>query len=606
MINLKSEFYRHTAFNIILAAAFTFSVSAHAQNSEMRSGMSARISDLTETEGMLPERDANKAIKAGYVQLVVQPKDIHKADICPDEVWDALPSEKRKLWKQTETALYDIAFNKNYVWGVNAEVILDTTRTVQIALINIKDPKKAGCQRRIGGKLDSTGPAQVDYESSLIPINTNLNNFSSKIQVDLKSTYLETADPDRIKAFWGGIGGLASLIAAPVGVIMGQLSDQATPIIADQLNVKPEGSSPEFFRAEPGDGKRARKIFVKLDFINLLQPGAVPAATGGVTIALQYRASVFSNTNFYVPVKDSPGQLLQTQIRTQQGDKAIVELLPQNIYNPLRYEASNPDQFKLGCGTLNSELRKLGLSPTDAMIFVWATASANTQLSTQLYNIECLNTVEARAELAKVSILVPTKPEPPKIPTRLASIDEMKAAMGNLATMIRNSGVNPDLLNRFTPQMYLVTDDHSGQLMKLDEYGKERTRQDVLALISSKFARLGCYAPRDSRPDKLLPMRPNYGPLGEKERAAAALIFFPGEGGQAGEPLIASFRFTAAEVSASGELIQPPRISVISITKRGTDNGEVVQELLVGRTNCDEDWMKPVFTPAATGASPVP
>ncbi len=48
----------------------------------------------------------------------------------------------------------------------------------------------------------------------------------------------------------------------------------------------------------------------------------------------------------------------------------------------------------------------------------------------------------------------------------------------------------------------------------------------------------------------------------------------------------------------AGELLQPPRISTISVSSRGSGSGEVVTELLQGRTNCDEDWMNGVLKPA--------
>lgn len=60
----------------------------------------------------------------------------------------------------------------------------------------------------------------------------------------------------------------------------------------------------------------------------------------------------------------------------------------------------------------------------------------------------------------------------------------------------------------------------------------------------------------------------------------------------------ATFKFTPAEVNDAGVLVQPPRISTISISSRGSDSGELVTELLQGWTNCDEDWMKGVLKPA--------
>lgn len=583
---------------ILIASLLAWTGPAYAQEQDLRSAMSSRVVDLTATEGAAPQYDAGGSVKAGYFRLRVEPKGLQSATICPDAVRDRLSKTEREKWNAFGGAVADVVFKRNYLWGMDATVVLrpgtsstaPETASVTLSLITIKDPKHGNCEIKIGGV---TGAANVDYESFLVPLGSGPANYSDRIQVDLKSGYSSVTDKKRIAQLWDGlVKPVTAAIFAPAAAVVGAVSDQAQAAIIQELSRNIIAGYPESFTADPGPGQKARKIFLKLDFINLPGPGGVPAvATGGITIALEYQASVFlKNASFYRDIIDTPATLLQTVVRTSSGDKAIGSLLPATSYNQLRYTAATPELFNGGCATVRDELVKLGLSSVDASVFLWATASENPNalVRDKLWEIGCIKT--AANDLSKVGIKPPPVPTPP--PGRRATLAEMYSAMDNLATMMQLNRLNGDLAKRFAPKITLIVDDRARSLLALDELVVELDKDVALQLLAQKFTRLGCYAPRSSNPELTLPMRPAYPPaLNPTERASAAIALLGGLEGLEGEPFLVSFKY--------GPVVDPevPQINAVSIAARGSDIGPVVREVTENRrpVSCNESWMNPVF-----------
>jgi hypothetical protein len=582
---------------VILGALCTVSAGpAQAQDAALSSAMSGRVVDITDAEGAQPQYDPSNAVKAGYFRLRIEPKGLSTATECPDSVLDRMAKADRNRWKAAGGKLVDVVFKRNYLWGIDATLVLrpdnaaaPDTATVNLSLITIKDPKSGNCQIKIGGKA---GAPTVDYESFLVALGSGPANYSDKIQLNLNAGYSAETDKDRVALLWSGlVKPIAGAIFLPAAGVVDAVAPEAQAAIIDELNRNTLGNYPETFRADPGPGKRAHKIFVKLDFVNLPPVGGAPASiSGGITIGIEYQASVFlNNANFYKDITDPPAKLLDAKIRTVSGD-AQIAMLVNNSYKPIRYDASTTQMFDGGCAAAQGDLVKLGLSPVDVAVFLWAAARANSHpaISDHVWDIGCIKAAET--DLAKVGIKSPTAPE-----GKRATVPQMHDAMDKLAKMIKLGAPDSDWAKRFAPKLTLITDEATRSLLKLDGLVVRIDRDAALDLIAKNFSNLGCYAPRTSSPDLLLPMRPDFPPpLASTDRASAAIGLISGGQGGASQPLILSFRFDPV---VDGELAQ---VSTISIAARGGDVSPVVTELTQNRrpVSCTESWMDPIFPTA--------
>jgi len=554
--------------------------------------MSNRIRDVTDTLGTLPERDASNAIKAGYFRLRIVDQNAYSAAICPDVVYDKMDKADRNRWKEIDAKLADLAFNKSHIWGITANIAVDdggAHTPSEIWLINIKDPRSKKCTLKLGGSLTSDASPTLDYQSQLIPF-SRVAGFNNKITVDLKSAYTEEADPARLKMMWDGLGLIGGLIFAPAAGVIKAAAPVGQQMASDALKKNFTAELPLTFDSDPGASHRSKAMFVKLDFISLSGPGDPPdAAKGGVTIYLEYLASIFSGNAASYQKIDNPSAVLGAQMLTSTGNKTVQEQLAAAVYNSV-FLAPDPAAFQNSCPIMKAELDKLGLSAVDRAVFLWAVASTNPNTKDKLYAIQCL--VDAQPDLTKVQIAIP-----PRVPeTRLATYAELKAALDNLATMMRSGGYNDDLATRFADKIYFYADGETGTRLNLGNGSNDKVA--LLTQLSTNFGKLGCYGPRDSRPDLILNVRPNLGPLGDKERAAAAITSANPHGEQGAIPYIISLRFAPVQLpTADNPAVVPAKVTGIFLTRRDAGNDDVLRELTDGRRpqSCTESWMDGIF-----------
>jgi hypothetical protein len=387
-------------------------------------------------------------------------------------------------------------------------------------------------------------------------------------------------------------------VFAPAATVVGAIADEGQADLIKEMDRNVIASVPIVFKADPGTGNKAKKIFVKLDFVDLPPPDGTPKkSSGGVIISLEYQASVFlRNASFYRDITATSAEILSTVIRTAAGDKTIASQVSEISLNALRFTATTPAAFDVGCGTVRNELATKGLSSVDSAVFVWALASANPNdsVNKKVWEIPCINS--AKADLAKVGIAPPPPPtKPPEVAKRQATLAEMHKAMDNMATLMQLGRVDPqffDLEQRFAENVTLIVDEHTRALLQLTDTTLKGDRDTILQLLATHFTRLGCYGPRLSSPDLQLPTRPEFVPLATGERAAAAVVLFGGRDGVTAEPFVISFKFAPASDSHAAQ------IDTISIAQRGADVGPVIKELTEGRRpkSCTENWMDPIFS----------
>lgn len=357
------------------------------------------------------------------------------------------------------------------------------------------------------------------------------------------------------------------------------------------------------FEADPGQGKRANKVFVHLGFPPLRKTLPTPLA-GGMTFFIDYRASLFRRGQFYSttfpagnPIKASevlsvtPIPALNpptTALRT------VREALPTAVYDSLA-KAATTELFDGACPGARTALRAVGLSPVDADIFLWAVASQsqNEAVSKHLGKLKCFGS-DQRDNLKKMGIVVVDEiivDGPP--PTTKATLGSMHSAMTSLAMLMQGATagapLNPDLTERFADKIRLVmADETTQQMMKQPEISFEKSRDEILHLITQNFSNLGCYAPRVGRDSVMLPLRPNFFDLPTNGRASAAIAL-----SREAAPRAFIFSFGFAPVLGQ----EKPKIATIMIGRRGGDNGEVIQQIRADRRplSCTEGWMDEVF-----------
>jgi hypothetical protein len=551
-------------------------------------------------DGAQPQYDDRGNVQAGYFRLRIDPINLQTATTCPKTALGNLSKDDNERWKEVGGALVDVVFKRNYAWGIDGTVTLQpgvtgtgpNAASVTLSLIMIKNPKKENCQIKIGGAM---GGSSVEYESFLVPLGDGPVNFSDRIQVNLQSSYTSETDKTRVDAMWNGVlKPVVGAVFAPAATVVGAVSDQAQADIITAMNKNVIAEYPITFKADPGAGNRATKIFVKLDFVNLPPAGGEPdPSSGGVMLSLEYQASVFlRNAPFYKDITATPAEIISIVTRTAGGDKPIDSQLDAGHLNQLRYAATTVDTFQSGCATLRNDMGKLGFSAVDTSVYIWALASENTNsgVRSKVWDIPCIKA--SQGDLAKVGI---KPPQPPVDPGRQATLVEMHKAMNNLATLMQLGRADPDLsdlMERFAPRITLIVDEHVRGVLQLTDLVTTGDKDTILKLVVTRFSRLGCYGPRQSSPDLQLPMRPDFPPaLGATERASAAIALLGGREGVIAEPEVFSLKF--GPVPAGGAA----QVNTISIASRGADSGPVIKELTEGRrpVSCTETWMDPAF-----------
>lgn len=569
--------------------------------SSFRTGLKGRIVEQR-AQGVEPTRDASGRIDAGYYRLRFEPTLITEAAVCPRRTFRT--SQDFARWRSQEEALYQKIFDKEGVWSITARANLHVggvDRTPrEIRLIAIENPEERNCKLKLAGSQDGDDML-LDQASVLVPFNSSNTVYEDRLKVGFKSVYKLEPDDARLDQLWSGINLFATTVSAGLGPIVGAVTPLGKTETARLLTTDVEAEAPVWFEADPGTGRRANRVFVHLAFPPL--PQTLPQTlSGGMTIYLDYQASLFRRGQFYASAFPTAAPVRAAEVLSATpipstnaaapGLRTVRDALGNGVYDALA-NAATPATFDGACSTARPALRALDLSEVDADVYLWAVAASSSrpEVSQHLGKLACFGEAQ-RANLKKLGVVVVDEVIVP--PTTQATLGDMHAAMTSLGGIMQGgpgAPLNPDLTVRFAERIRLVLADDAAQgLIAQSEPSVERPRDEVLGLIAQHFSNIGCYAPRLGRDALMLALRPRFFELPANGRASAALAL-----SREATPRAFILSFGFAPVPENGKA----KIATVLIGRRGADNGDVVKELIVDRrpAGCNDAWMNEVFNP---------
>ncbi|WHU01112.1 MULTISPECIES: hypothetical protein [unclassified Sphingomonas] len=591
-----------TVFTLVAACA---PLPVLAQGAEavsgFRNGLKGRIVEQR-AQGVDPQRDSANKIDAGYYRLRFEQTAIADAAICPRAAFKS--GEEFAKWRSDEGGLYQQIFDKKGVWSLTARVGLrarGSERTSrELRLIAVENPEEKNCKLKIAGSQQGDDDV-LDAASLLVPFDPTNTIYEDRLTVAFKSVYKLEPNSQRLDQLWAGINLFATTISAGLGPIVGAATPLGKTETAKLLTTDVETEAPASFEADPGQGTRANRVFVYLGFPPL--PRTLPATlTGGMTISLNYQASLFRKGQYYSttftqtnPIRANevlnatpiPAEAAGGNLRT------VRQALATGVFDGLN-NATSAAGFDGACSTARPALKALDLSEVDIDAFLWAVAARSSHEAVRDHpgKLTCFGT-EGRANLAKLGVVV-TDEVPPPPPTTQAPLLAMHAAMTSFGGIIQappGTPLNPDLTVRFADKIRIVLADDAAQaLMPQSEISFERPRDEALTLLNQNFSNIGCFAPRQGSDTLMLPLRPNFFPLPANGRAAAALVL---SREATPRPFIFSFGFDPVLQGGNA------KIATILIGRRGAGTDDVVKELTVNRRpkSCTETWMNDAFNP---------
>jgi hypothetical protein len=578
--------------------AFPVHADPNSGNVTLRTGLQGRVIEPAD-KGVQPQLDSSNHVQAGYYRLRFKPTNVADASICPRTAFKS--NEQFKKWRSKEGDLTQQIFDTKGIWSLTAAVKLYANGTEytarEIRLIRIENPEEQDCKIIIAGS--ETGDlAAIDAATFPVPINYTNTVYSDSLNVVLKSEFKMEGNQKRIDALWSGLNLFATTVSAGLGPIVGAVTPIGKTETKKLLDDDVQTVVPISFDSEPSPGERANRVYIHLGFPPLTEPP--PASPkGGMVVELDYQASLFRTGQFYNPaVSITAEQVLSAKPLppvpgAAGGLRTVREGLDANVWDALK-DATSISAFDSACTVARPALIRLDLSDVDASLFLWAVASksAHKEVSGNLDKLACFSPA-SRADIAKMGVKIVAPP----VEGTVATLKDMYSAMKDAGRIMQDetnypgSAVDAELTDRFADQIRLVlADEVSLAFSGLPDPSDVRSRTEVAAFLATKFSHIGCFAPRESRADLPLPLRPKLVDLPAKGRASAALAL---SREAVPRPFILSFGFEPAAPS------KPAQISTIIMGRRGGDKGTVMQELTVDRrpASCTQTWMDEIFTP---------
>ncbi|MFM7402916.1 MAG: hypothetical protein ACKO1N_02230 [Erythrobacter sp.] len=380
-------------------AALSVPAVVSAQAEVLQSGLNDRTSKLPNAA---VERDAEGRVKAGYYRLAIVDSGSGNAATCPRATFNHKPREARDAWRSTGGKIASNIFDRNVSWTLTATYQVATPVPGQpisstFRLARIENAEKVSCEVVIGDK------GGVGHRGFLIPINRNLNNFGAEIPVTFEINYSSRANKERISQLWNLGSYLTSLVVPGAVSVLEQAAPAAEQQI-DKLLDESNAATVSVMLSSLSDGAQA--YYVDLGFFHEKEQDG-QAGNHGLILKLEYVASVFLNEQFLRPITRSGLEILNTNVRTAQGDLPIRSLIGTDIYGTL-LSTDNIEIYSTLGKTALEGLVKAGLSEIDATVFIAEIARANPNFGQRLWELTFLS--DRNYLLEAVNKRIPNQP----------------------------------------------------------------------------------------------------------------------------------------------------------------------------------------------------